>query len=227
MYCYKNGNDCPYRNICKDKTSNGDCHVMCTRFHEIDILFSNANIPRKYLQPYKLYPDDRDCDSYETLDNIKKNIKQLVEEGFNLYLCSSKKLNGKTSWAIKILQNYLHHIKQESGGRKRGLYLKVDDYLRELKSSFDTNDLLMKSFEKDIDEVDLVVWDDIDESKLSEWEKGNIKQHIKRRLANNLSNIFVGKNLDYKLSNIIGEDLKTYIQDNSLNVILFAERGDM
>ena len=73
----------------------------------------------------------------------------------------------------------------------------------------------------------MVVWDNIDEARLSDWERNNIKQHIKKRLANNLSNIFVGNNMDYKLSSIIGEDLKTYVQDNSTLVLLFAERGDI
>ena len=138
-------------------------------------------------------------------------------------------MNGKTSWAIKILQNYLHHILTEPGSRKRALYVETGEYLRELKSSFDYNSESeeIREFEKDIDQVDLVVWDNIDEARLSDWERNNIKQHIKKRLANNLSNIFVGNNMDYKLSSIIGEDLKTYVQDNSTLVLLFAERGDI
>ena len=39
MYCFKNGNECPYRNICKNKTSNGDCYKLCSKLNEIDKLF--------------------------------------------------------------------------------------------------------------------------------------------------------------------------------------------
>ena len=82
-------------------------------------------------------------------------------------------------------------------------------------------------FEKDIDNADLVIWDHIDETRLTEWERNNIKQHIKKRLADGLSNIYVGINRDYKLSGIIGEDLKAYVQDNSTNIILFGKRGGL
>lgn len=227
MYCFKNGKDCPYRNTCDAFKKDGTCSAMCVKFHEIDLLFSNANIPRKYLQPIKLFPAQEDVDSYEILNEIKNNILQMVVYGFNMYLVSKLKLNGKTSWGIKILQNYFHYIWQEPGSRKRGLYVDVNEYLSLLKANFDNPDQDIKEFERDLDEVDLVIWDNIDEARLSEWERGNIKQHIKKRLANNLSNIFIGNSLDKDLILKIGEDLKCYIQDNSTLIKLVGKRGDL
>ena len=229
MYCFKNGNDCPYRNICEQKTSDGSCYKGCVKLHEIDLLFSNANIPRKYLQPYRLFPAEEDKETYESLKELKNNIKEAVEEGFNLYLSSEVRMNGKTSWAIKLLQNYLHMVLYDPGSRKRGLYIDTNQYLNELKASFNDYDLAkdIRDFEKDIDNADLVIWDHIDETRLTEWERNNIKQHIKKRLADGLSNIYVGINRDYKLSRIIGEDLKAYVQDNSTNIILFGKRGGL
>lgn len=227
MYCFKNSDDCPYSKICENKTSEGDCSKMCARFHEIDLLFSNANIPRRYLQPYRLFPGELDKENYDILNGIKNNILDLTKKGFNLYIVSNQKQNGKTSWAIKIIQQYFHYIWPEPGSRKRALYVDVNEYLTQIKASFNNyNDEVMKDFERDIDLVDIVIWDNIDESKLSEWERGNIKQHIKKRLANQMSNIFVGNNLDHKLSSIIGEDLKYYVQDNSIIIPLIDVRGD-
>lgn len=227
MYCFRNGNDCPYRDNCNEYRKDGTCNTMCIKFHEIDLLFKNANIPKKYLQPIKLFPSKEDIDSYEILNQIKNNILQMVSYGFNVYLVSNLKLNGKTSWGIKILQNYLHYIRHQSGSRKRGLYVDTNEYLSLLKANFDSPNQEIKEFERDIDEVDLVVWDNIDEAKLSEWERNNIKQHIKKRLANNLSNIFIGNYTDRELILRVGQDLKCYIQDNSTLIKLIGKRGDL
>lgn len=225
MSCFKNGNDCPYRGGCQSHLEDGSCSNMCPQFHEINILFENANIPRKYLQPYKLFPSQEDVGSYNILNEIKNNILQMVNYGFDIYIFSEHHQNGKTSWAIKILQNYLHYTWKLPGNRKRGLYVDVGEYLREMKTSFNENNNEIRSFENDIDSVDLVIWDNIDESKLSEWDRANIKQHIKKRISNNLSNIFVGTNCDNKLSSIVGSDLKYYIQDNSTIIPLMGKRG--
>lgn len=227
MNCFKNGKECPYRKTCKLFKQDGTCSNMCVQFHEIDLLFSNANIPKRYLQPLRLYPAKEDIESYEILNEIKNNILELVSSGFNLYIVSDKKLNGKTSWGIKILQNYLHHIWQEHGSRNRALYIDVNEYLALLKANFDKPDEEIKEVEKELYEVDLVIWDNIDEAKLSEWERTNIKQHIKKRLANNLTNIFIGNSLNKDLILKIGEDLKCYIQDNSTLVQLTGKRGDV
>lgn len=226
MGCFRNGKECPYRNSCHDFIEDGSCSNMCPQFHEINILFENANIPKKYTQPYKLYPSKEDIGSYNSLNEIKSNILEMISYGFNIYIFSNKHQNGKTSWAIKILQNYLHCIWNMPGNRKRGLYVDVGEYLKEIKFSFNENNRDMRDFEYDLDNADLVIWDNIDENKLSEWDKGNLKQHIKKRNSNNLSNIFVGTNYDNKLSSIVGSDLKYYIQDNSIIIPLMGERGE-
>lgn len=226
MNCFKNGNECPYRQSCNDYLSDGSCSKLCTQIHELDLLFHNANIPKRFYQPLKLYPDDIDVESYEALSVIKNNIAQLVEDGFNLYIYSPLKLNGKTSWAVKILQNYFHYILAESGTRNRGLYVDVNEYLTLLKSNFDNPDKSIKDLDKALNNVDIVIWDNMDETRLSEWERGNIKTHIKKRLADNHSNIFVGSSINNELSIKIGEDLKAYVQDNSIVISLLGKRGD-
>lgn len=212
MYCFKNGKDCPYRSICKEYKEDGTCSDMCTRFYEIDTLFYKANIPKRYLQPYKLYPDRADIAAYEELDIYKQNIFAFVQEGFNLYIHSTVRLNGKTSWGIKILQNYIHSVRTDDGNKTRALYVDVGEYLSQLKASFDNYDNEdIDIFKRDIDSADLVVWDNIDEFRLSEWERATLKTHIKRRLSNNLSNIYIGLNEGKDLDNFIGYDLRQYI----------------
>ena len=227
MYCYKNGNDCPYRKTCKQRTSDGECYKMCVDFNEIDLMMHNANIPHKYIQPIVLYPSCKeDVESFEILSEIKKNIAAMVEQGFNLYIKSNQRQNGKTSWGIKILQNYIHHLIGKPGSKNRALYLDLNEYLRELKLSFDSKDKEFKETEKAMRECDLLVLDGIDEVRLSEYERNYLKMIIKSRLANNLSNIFIGRNTAGNLINAIGNDLKYYVEDNSTVISIYGIRGD-
>ena len=227
MYCYKNGNDCPYRKTCKQRTSDGECYKMCVDFNEIDLMMHNANIPHKYVQPIVLYPSCKeDVESFEILSEIKKNIAAMVEQGFNLYIKSNQRQNGKTSWGIKILQNYIHHLIGKPGSKNRALYLDLNEYLRELKLSFDSKDKEFKETEKAMRECDLLVLDGIDEVRLSEYERNYLKIIIKNRLANNLSNIFIGRNTAGNLINAIGNDLKYYVEDNSNVISIYGIRGD-
>lgn len=227
MYCYKNGNDCPYRKACKQRTSDGECYKMCVDFNEIDLMMHNANIPHKYVQPIVLYPSCKeDVESFEILSEIKKNIAAMVEQGFNLYIKSNQRQNGKTSWGIKILQNYIHHLIGKPGSKDRALYLDLNEYLRELKLSFDSKDKEFKETEKVMRECDLLVLDGIDEVRLSEYERNYLKMIIKSRLANNLSNIFIGRNTAGNLINAIGNDLKYYVEDNSTVISIYGIRGD-
>lgn len=227
MYCYKNGNDCPYRKTCKQRTSDGECYKMCVDFNEIDLMMHNANIPHKYVQPIVLYPSCKeDVESFEILSEIKKNIAAMVQQGFNLYIKSTQRQNGKTSWGIKILQNYIHHLIGKPGSKDRALYLDLNEYLRELKLSFDSKDKEFKETEKVMRECDLLVLDGIDEVRLSEYERNYLKMIIKSRLANNLSNIFIGRNTAGNLINAIGNDLKYYVEDNSTVISIYGIRGD-
>ena len=94
-----------------------------------------------------------------------------------------------------------------------------------MKASFDSKiNKDIDEFRFDIDNADLVIWDNIDEIKLSEWESGTIKQHIKKRLSNNLSNIYIGTNTGTKLDYLVGYDLRQYIEDD-MKVELYSERG--
>ena len=227
MYCYKNGKDCPYRKTCKQRTSDGECYKICVDFNEIDLMMHNANIPHKYVQPIVLYPSCKeDVESFEILSEIKKNIAAMVEQGFNLYIKSNQRQNGKTSWGIKILQNYIHHLIGKPGSKDRALYLDLNEYLRELKLSFDSKDKEFKETEKVMRECDLLVLDGIDEVRLSEYERNYLKMRIKSRLANNLSNIFIGRNTAGNLINAIGNDLKYYVEDNSTVISIYGIRGD-
>lgn len=80
------------------------------RAAQLDLL-ENSNIPEIYWDEIQLAVPDEDIDAYARLNEIKKNILTLsepsIDDFHNLMICSSHTGNGKTSWALKILQYFL------------------------------------------------------------------------------------------------------------------------
>ena len=227
MFILKNGLDCPYRNQCKYFTEDGKCSKMCVKFHRINKLLTDSMIPTNYIQPYKLIPAKEDYEMYEILNLIKQNIKTNVEEGRNFLITGEKKFNGKTSWGIKILKTYFHQIMNENGNSIRGLYIDILEYFIDLKGSFDemiNNDEVFT--QKQLTEIDLIVWDNLDTRTLSDFERNTLIYIIKKRISNGKANIFITNNVNRNLMNRVGEILKLYIQDSSEVLNLVGGRGD-
>ncbi len=227
MYCYKDGNDCPYRDTCKERTSDGECSKMCLLFNQIDYMMYRANIPKLYTQPIKLQPaNDIDKNTFDNLKMIKDNIDYYVYIGSNIYIRSNYRHSGKTSWAIKLLQNMLHKSIGKPGKREIGYYLEVSEFFRDLKVSFDSKDKSMEEIEKIIRSCKLLVLDGIDEVRLSDYERNYLRMLIKKRIANKLSNIYVGRKTGGDLINMVGDDL-AYYMDTAIPIVITQEGGNI
>ena len=55
-----------------------------------------------------LSPDDCDIESFDRLNNIKNNINKFVHKANHLLIMGEHLGCGKTSWAVKILLEYLN-----------------------------------------------------------------------------------------------------------------------
>ena len=105
-------NNCYLVDNCK---LNSNCKYVedtCIRFFKIDFLLTNALLSDSQKVKKKLVVDENgvDKDKFEQLLTIQKNIKSFVDSGNNLYIHSCIPGNGKTSWAIRLLQAYIHKI---------------------------------------------------------------------------------------------------------------------
>lgn len=226
MYFFKKSDKCPYKNICENYTEDSSCIKLCSKINKIDYYFQQANIPFKYRTPMKLYPSSEDVDVYDILVQIKENVLEAVEEGYNLTIQSSIRNNGKTSWAIKILQQYIHLVWDIKTNNLPCLYVDVPQYLASLKEDMNNKDGESKQFSNDINSSDIVVFDNLDEEKLSEWAINTLRLHIRRRVENGLANIYIlGKPTQTTRFNI-GEDLAYYVLTNSNVLNLYGNRGD-
>lgn len=173
--------NCWYKDVCEQECSNS-----CIRYLEMSYLMSNSGIPYALQIPPKLEATT-DYDKYVRLQEIKDNILDFVNNGRNLLICSKFTGNGKTTWAVKLLLKYFDEIWAGNGFRVRGLFVHVPTLLTKLKNF---NDPSLNDFKDRLLNVDLVVWDDIASTGLSQYDYSQLLVFIDQRLLSKKANIY-------------------------------------
>ena len=198
---------CWYKEVC----TLDDC-FNCIRFLEMSYLLDNSGIPKSKQTPIVL-DAGVDYDAFCRLADIKDSIAQLVENNFNLYICSKETGNGKTSWAIKLLLKYFDSIWPGNGFRVRGLFVHVPTLLNQLKN-FDNP--LSQEYKDSLLKADLIVWDDIASTKLSEYDHSQLLSYIDQRVLTDKANIYTGNMTTFnELQSAIGTRLASRVWRNS------------
>lgn len=184
----ENTERCWYKDMCENYQTD-DCIYTCKRFTQTDYLFQFSNLPRSRWVPQKLMTDMLDPEVSETLMTIAADCRFFVEKGFNLYLWGETGC-GKTSWAIKILNNYFASIAETNDFRPRGIYLNVASFLRDAKLHMTYKSQKYLDLLKLIQTCDLVVWDDIGQTDPTNYESQWLYSFINERLFSKKSNIY-------------------------------------
>lgn len=188
MYQYNfNPDICWYKNVCQNK-----CIDSCIRYMEMDYLLYHSQIPKKQQFPISLVPENKDYDNFVYLADIKDDIVNFVNNGENLYITSRYTGNGKTSWAIKMLLKYFDSVWSGNGFRIRGVFIHVPTLLNKLKSDIKNPDLEFENLVECLIHVDLVIWDDIASTGLSQYDHSQLLTYIDQRVLSGKSNIFTG-----------------------------------
>lgn len=199
---------CPLAEMCAH--ANGiQCEYTCYYYHSAHSLIQQARIPSKYQGELKLKTTKEDLETYKTLNEFKNEVHSHVKQGHGLYLYSPTKGNGKTSWAIKILREYLKKVSPEADILEcRGLYVNVPHYMKKLKDSIDDYDKDLQIFRGHIEKAEVVVWDDIGREKPSDYSKEILYSGINYRYENDKSQIFTSnKSLDELTSQLGSESV--------------------
>lgn len=195
--------DCWYKTVCTNT-----CSDSCIRYSEMKYLMDNSGIPEKRQYPDELIADN-DLQSFLKLADIKDDIVNFVNSGENLYICSKFTGNGKTSWAIKLMLKYFDEIWAGNGFRVRGLFLNVPTTLIKLK---DFNDPSLNELKNTIIKTDLVIWDDIAASYMTNYDLSQLLIYIDQRILMQKANIFTGNLTDEsQLIKLFGDRLASRI----------------
>lgn len=216
-----NENNCWYKKTCKNY-NNSNCNTNCIRYSEIQYLLESSKIPKGNQFKNELIPQTVDLKNFEFLQDIKKDILNFVKHGENLYIFSSNLGNGKTTWAIKIMQSYFNQIWLGNGFTQRGLFIHVPSFLTKFKEILNKKDENFEDMKKQLLEVDLVIWDDIAAGKLSDYDHTNLLTYVDQRKLNGKSNIYTGNLNEEELVEALGNRLKSRVWNDSTIVELFG-----
>lgn len=188
---------CWYKAKCKNK-----CSVSCLRYNCMESLFENSNIPEYMWNIKSLVCDVEDANAFRQLQGISDNISLFVETGRNVYIYSEICGNGKTSWAVKLMYSYFDKIWHKSGFECHGLFINVPAFLYNCKRHISVKVEGFEELCKQIQECELVIWDDLPSSEFTSYEHQIVLQYIDGRINSGKSNIFTGncgKEACYKL----------------------------
>lgn len=210
--------ECWYKDTCKD-----DCDT-CAVFFQMKWQMENSGLPKAKQKPIvlKLTEDNEmDTDAFLRLRDIRENIVDFVERGRNLYICSDTTGNGKTSWAIKMLQTYFHYTAVGNYDNLKGMFVSTTELLLRLK---DFNNPLSKTYLDNLREVDLVVWDDIAVSGMSQYDFTQLYSIIDARVLAEKSNIFTSNQTTAEgLADFVGSRLVSRIYYTSEIIELYGK----
>ena len=179
--------DCIFSEFC-----NQTCSPVCMRYIEFNYLLKTSNIPLVKQRVNRLTPDSCDVLAFEMLAKIRDNILNFVDSGRNLYIYSNVCGNGKTTWAIKLMLQYFNEVWAGNAFTKRGLFVNTPTFLSMCKSTISHPDKDFSVLREDLTKVDLLIFDDIASTKLSEYDYNTLLNYIDQRVLNEKSTIYTG-----------------------------------
>lgn len=187
-----------------------------TRF-KLNYLYNEALIPEKLRAHIGLKADTVDTEAFVTLKELSTDIWSFVKTGQNLYIFSSKTGNGKTSWAIRFVQNWLNLIAPAATLECHALFISVPRLLLALKHDISSpeTDAELQQIRDNILKADLVVWDDIGSKSGTTFEIENLFSFIDARLSLGKSNIFTSNLAKDELAEALGDRLLSRIYGSS------------
>lgn len=221
-----NSCDCYVRETCK-KWIEGTCpnsDEFCIKLFKINELFKNSLLSEKQMLYQELRLDNtrQDRDAFLLLKDIQNNIVSFVDKGGSLYLYSPMTGNGKTSWAIRLMQAYILGIWYNSPLTSRTLFINIPRYLIELKNSISSPSEYIDRISDNILTADLIVFDDIGTKVGTDYEIEHLMSAINTRIECGKSNIYTSNVFPSNLADMVGARLASRIIGGS-TVIEFKE----
>lgn len=198
-----------------------DCDkTFCLKKFKLDKMFELAYIPELYRKdiPLRVDADKSDLEAFKYLQHIQKSIERFVEQGENLYIHSETCGNGKTTWAVKLLKEYLFRIWHKSDLTCRVLFVHVPRFLIALKDNISNKSEYVQYIKENILNADLVLFDEIGTKALSQFEFENILSIVNARIDLGKANIYTSNLTNDEMLDKLGERLFSRIVHNSSDV---------
>lgn len=205
--------------------------IKLRRSAQLDILES-GNIPEIYWDEIRLTMRPVDAKAYKRLDEIKTNIISISEPNINmknLLICSNKTGNGKTSWALKILQYFAFKSAQQLYYQNEDecwcYFIPVTDFVLASKEYDSKHRQKYWKMQDMVEKARVVVFDDIGAGEYSRAEYMALLSAIDGRVFRKQFCIFTSNftEKDDVIIRKLGERLSDRIYDTSEKIILNGE----
>lgn len=189
---------------------------------KLNYLYKKALLSEKQSKHVDLFidKDGSDREAFESLSEIEQSIVDFVKQGRHLYIHSQICGNGKTSWAIRMVQAYFEKIGYKTELKCRGLYVSVPRYMIAIKDNIDEKSEYVGHIKKNVLNADIVIWDEIGTKSLTVFEQENIMSLINARIDAGKSNIYTSNLSDEELLKAVGKRLHSRISLTSQNIEL-------
>lgn len=215
--------DCYLKDSC-NKFKRGCCpkDSFCVKLFKVDSLFNEGlftEVQRKRISLY-VDADGTDREQFLQLKTIEENIESFIEQGNNLYLYSGSCGNGKTSWCLRLAQEYVNKIWYKTELKCRVLFISVPKFFIMLKDNIANKNSYIQHINKNVFDCDLVIWDDIGTKVGTEFEMENLLNILDGRISNGKSNFYTSNIYPQQLNERVGERLYSRIINLSTNVQL-------
>jgi DNA replication protein DnaC len=195
-----------------------DNDVFCIKLFKLQQLYDLSLLTDKQRIriPLRIDADGTDRQAFERLSVIESDVvRYLVDSGSNLYIYSSNVGNGKTTWAIRLIQSYLTNVWYKCDIDCKALFVSVPKYLISVKENISEPNEYIQHVKKYIYSADIVVFDDIATKSATQFEHEMLFNIIDARVNLGKSNIFTS-NMDYTgLVNTVGERIASRIFNTS------------
>ena len=173
-------------------------------------------MPKRYIFEIALTPSKKDVKAFQALAEIKSNVKDFVKKGKNLFIYSNHVGNGKTTFATKIMKEYIHQVSDVYIDYP-ALFINVNDFINKKKIAISNNDIrsYVEKVESNILSAKLVIFDDVGVTNISDYDSNLLYYWINYRTDNMLSSIYTSNLSPDKLKTIIDERIFSRIVNYS------------
>lgn len=187
---------------------------------KLDYLYKEAFISAYQRRRINFVLDDDavDLKAFQKLSDIENNITSFVREGKHLYIFSEHSGNGKSAWALRMVQSYFEKIWYRSKLRCRALFIHVPRYLLAIKDDISEKSKYVAHIKKNVLTADIVIWDEIGTKGLTEFEHENILSLINARMDMGKTNIYTSNLSGQELKRVVGNRLFSRAINQSINV---------
>lgn len=211
--------DCWVRDRCKKASEcNSD---FCIKLFKINELCDLALLTEDQRKKKKLWLDGSgvDKDAFMFLRDIEDNITKFVSNGDNLYIYSYITGNGKTAWALRLLNSYIESVWYKSDIKCVGLFVNIPRFLISLKENINEYNQYYNDVKQSILTADIVVFDEIGAKSATMFESDHLLSIINSRLESGKSNIYTSNLGPEELRKAVGDRMYSRIINTSTQVM--------